>query len=59
MKKIGKEVLFLSTSEENPRNGEGCFIKAKDGRIMFVFTQYYGDRNRTSLPIFFITFFSL
>ena len=43
MKKIGKEVLFLSTSEENPRNGEGCFIKAKDGRIMFVFTQYYGD----------------
>lgn len=43
MKKIGKEVLFLSTSKENPRNGEGCFIKAKDGRIMFVFTQYYGD----------------
>ena len=43
MNKIGKEVLFLSTSKENPRNGEGTFLKTKDGRIMFVFTQYYGD----------------
>ena len=43
MNKIGKEVLFLSTSKENPRNREGTFHKSKDGRIMFVFTQYYGD----------------
>lgn len=43
MKKIGKEVLFLSTCKENPRNGEGSFIQIKDGRIMFVYTQYYGD----------------
>ena len=43
MKKIGKEVLFLSTCKENPRNGEGSFIQTKDGRIMFVYTQYYGD----------------
>lgn len=43
MKKIGKQVLFLETSESNPRNGEGSFIRLKDQAIMFVFTQYYGD----------------
>ncbi len=42
MKKIGKEVLFLSTSGTNPRNGEGSFLRLKDGRIMFAYTQYYG-----------------
>ena len=34
MKKIGKQVLFLSTSEGNPRNGEGSFIRLKDGAIL-------------------------
>lgn len=43
MKKIGREVCFLSTCKENPRNGEGTFIRAKDGSIMLIFTQYYGD----------------
>ncbi len=43
MKKIGKEVLFLSTSEHNQRNGEGTFLRLKDGGILFAFTQYYGD----------------
>lgn len=43
MKKVGRQVLFLGTQERNPRNGEGGFIRLKDGAIMFVFTQYYGD----------------
>ncbi len=43
MKKIGKEVLFLGTSERNPRNGEGAFIRLKNGLIMFGFTEFTGD----------------
>ena len=42
MKKIGREVLFLQTSENNPRNGEGSLIRLKDGRIMYAYTDYYG-----------------
>lgn len=43
MKKVGKEVLFLSTSEFNPRNGEGTLLRLKDGSIIYAFTEYYGD----------------
>ena len=43
MKKIGKEVLFLSTGEKNPRNGEGSLLRLRDGRILYAYTQYYGD----------------
>ena len=43
MKKIGKQVLFLSTSETNPRNGEGSLIRLKNGNILYAYTQYYGD----------------
>ena len=43
MKKIGKEVAFLKTAKGNPRNGEGSFIRLNDGRIMYAYTEYYGD----------------
>ncbi len=43
MKKIGKEVLFLGTGPHNPRNGESTMVRLLDGRIRFVYTQYYGD----------------
>ena len=43
MKKIGKEVLFLSTGKNNPRNGEGSLLRLKDGRILYAYTQYCGD----------------
>ena len=43
MKKIGREVLFLKTRKENPRNGEGAFIRLLDGRIMYAYTEYYGE----------------
>lgn len=43
MKKIGREVAFLATSEKNPRNGEGSFLRLLDGRILYAYTEYYGD----------------
>ena len=43
MKTIGKEVAFLKTKEGNPRNGEGTFARLRDGRILHVYTEYYGD----------------
>ena len=43
MKKIGKEVLMITTSEGNQRNGEGSFIRLKDGTIMLAYTEYYGE----------------
>ena len=42
-KKIGREVAFLKTGHKNPRNGEGTFARLKDGKIMHVYTEYYGD----------------
>lgn len=43
MKKIGREVLFLETNDKIPRNGEGSFIRLKDGRIMFAYTEFVGN----------------
>ena len=53
MKKIGKQVFFLPTSEQVKRNGEGAFIRLKDGRIMFGYTQYgsCGNGRRASAGI--------
>lgn len=42
MKKIGTEKLLLSHSENNLRNGEGAFLRLKDGRIMYAYTKYNG-----------------
>ncbi len=43
MKKIGKEVLMLPRSENNMRNGEGSFLRLRDGRILYAYTKYYGE----------------
>ena len=43
MKKLGREVHFLSTSKLNQRNGEGAFIKLKNGTIIFGFTEFLGE----------------
>lgn len=43
MKKVGRQVLFLSTSNGNPRNGEGAFIRLKNGSILFGFTEFTGN----------------
>ena len=38
-----KTVLELPHQAGNPRNSEGAFITLKDGRIMFIYTKFYGD----------------
>ncbi len=43
MKKLGRQVLFIGTSENNPRNGEGSFIKLKNGSIMFGYSEFSGN----------------
>ena len=43
MKKIGRQVHFIPTSENNLRNGEGSFIRLNDGSLMFVYTEFFGD----------------
>lgn len=43
MKKVGKEVLFLHTSERNARNGESTMLRLKDGRILHAYTAYIGN----------------
>lgn len=43
MKKIGKQVCMLATGNGNPRNGEGAFLRLKDGRILYAFARYQGN----------------
>lgn len=43
MKTLGKEVLMLAVGPNNPRNGEGDFIRLKNGDIMFAYAEYTGD----------------
>ncbi len=40
---IGREVLFLHTNSETPRNGEGTFIKLKNGAVLFAYTKFSGS----------------
>ena len=42
MRKIGREVLFMSANKESRRKGEGDFIRLKDGRIMYAYTEMLG-----------------
>ncbi len=35
--------LILEPGEDNPRNSEGDFITLNDGRILFVYSHYYGE----------------
>ena len=43
MRKIGKEVAFIRTGANNPRNGEGTFVRLRDGSILHAYTEYYGE----------------
>lgn len=43
MKKIGREVLFLNSKKGNPRNGEGTFLRLRDGSILFVYSKFSGN----------------
>lgn len=43
MKKVGRQVLFLAPCENNPRNGEGSFIRLESGEIMYAYTKFRGN----------------
>ncbi len=38
----GRVVLELVPTSSNPRNSEGAFVELRDGRLAFIYTQYYG-----------------
>ena len=40
MKKIGRKVCMLAAKTGCPRNGEGAFLRLKDGRILFAFSRF-------------------
>ena len=42
MKTIGYEVSMLAPGENNPRNGEGTFLRLKDGGILYAYSRYLG-----------------
>lgn len=55
----GKEiVLRLEPGPENPRNSEGDFITLKDGRIMFVYSRYFGANGGDHSPAYLAARFS-
>ncbi len=43
MKKVGREVLFIAAGKDNPRNGEGTFLRLRDGRIMYAYSKFTED----------------
>ena len=43
MKSIGNTVCVLPTKANNPRNGEGSFVRLADSRILYVYTKYLGE----------------
>ena len=50
MKKIGKQVHFLPTGDVVKRAGEGAFVRLKDGRILYAYTEYIGAGNEDADP---------
>ncbi len=42
-KTIGRCVLFMKTDNETPRNGEGTFLRLKNGNILFAYSCFMGE----------------
>lgn len=58
MKKIGKEVLFLPTSDKIARNGEGTIIRLNNGKLMFALGEYYADSHVDHAPARIVAYYS-
>ena len=43
MKKVGRIVKTVETSQDNPRNGEGSFIRLNDGGVMLAYSRFGGE----------------
>ena len=53
-----RRVLNLPRAKGNPRNGEGDLIRLKDGRILFVYTEYRGESNLDHAPAYLVKCYS-
>ena len=53
-----KIVLRLEPGPDNPRNSEGDFITLKDGRIMFIYSRYFGTTGGDHSPAYLAARFS-
>src|ERR1044071_4704559 len=40
----GRIVLDINPTKEAPRNSEGAFLTLKSGKILFLYTQFYGGQ---------------
>ena len=47
---LGRIVCDLGRSENNPRNSEGAFIRAKSGDILFAYSKYTGESANDHAP---------
>lgn len=47
MATVGKRVALLGLSGSNIRNGEGSFLRMKDGRIMYAYTRFEENGEQT------------
>ncbi|WP_276346847.1 sialidase family protein [Daejeonella sp. JGW-45] len=55
----GKEiVLRLEPGPDNPRNSEGDFINLKSGRILFIYSRYFGSQGGDHSPAYLASRFS-
>lgn len=50
--KFREIVLTLAPGKDNPRNSEGDFITLKDGRILFIYSHFYGDSFEDHAPAY-------
>jgi len=44
-----KKIDLLPASEKNPRNSEGSMIELKNGKIMFIYSHFYGGQGDNAL----------
>ena len=58
MKKIGREVLFLPTSSEIARNGEGSIVRLNNGKLMFALSEYFSGSHVDHAPARIVAYYS-
>jgi hypothetical protein len=47
---LGRLTADIGPSENNPRNSEGAFIRAKNGDILFAYSKYSGESSNDHAP---------
>ena len=48
--KLGEIVAELGPGNDNPRNSEGSFLTLRDGRILFVYSRFKGEKPADWIP---------